>query len=310
MPTPNAYTAAAFAAMAASLAASVAEAAVAPPAPAPDRTAPDGGAVGYVHRDKPAPLMIMRPRDAALTGLFGLGGALGGAIGGTVSAIRTSQGGSSKEYGLEDPANVIAREIAASYGEVHHLALAPAAIPVEQERQVVSKHPGPSGGADGRPAFLVEALTLTQVTYFSFDWARYGLTFIGAVKVIDTRTGATVAKGVCRVRPEKTPQSPTFGEMVADNAAVMKAMIAKSAQSCLEQIRGKVAPGAIRPATSAFQVADQAPAVLPGATYSPPRRLPTFSASSRLAAAPPPGRVVEIRVQPDGSLLEVHGPFN
>lgn len=309
MPKPNAYTAAAFAAMAASLAASVADAAVTPPAPAPD-----GGAVGYIHRDKPARIMIMRPRDAALTGLLagfpGMGVLEAAAIGGTVGAIRATDGGPSRRLGLDDPANVIAREIAASYGEVHHLALAPAAIPVEQERQVVSKHVGPSGDADARPAFLVEASTSTLVTYFSFDWARYGLTFTGDVKVIDARTGATVARGVCRVRPEKTPQSPTFREMVADNAAVMKAMIAKSAQSCLEQIRSKVAPDAIRPSTSAFQVADQAPALLPGATYTPPRRLPTFSASSRLAAAPPPGRVVEIRVQPDGSIVEVHGPFN
>lgn len=304
--------------MVVALVASAAEASDAPPA-----RAPDGATVGYVHRDKPAPLSVLRARNVALTGLFagysGMGVLEAAALGGVSGAFQATGKLGLAHNGLEDPANLIAREIAVSYATAHHLALARAAISVAEERQIVSKGATPAAGHAGQPAFVVEATSSTLASYFPFEWARYGVTFTSNVKVIDTGTGATVARAHCAIKPTRTPQSPTFKEMVADNNAVLKAMMARSAQTCLEQIRGEIAPDAGRPPASgsselevaastpapmvvATNEAAQAPAdVAPPEAYSPPRRLPI---------AHSPGRVIAIRVLSDGSVVETRSPFD
>jgi hypothetical protein len=71
--------------------------------------------------------------------------------------------------------------------------------------------------------------------YFPFDWSHYGIAFSAEARVIDASTGKVVAQAGCTVEAKKE-NAPTYDELYANNAAVLKAKSQEAADECAGQM--------------------------------------------------------------------------
>ena len=69
--------------------------------------------------------------------------------------------------------------------------------------------------------------------YFPLDWSHYRIMYVARARLIDANTGKRIAQAPCTYKSDdKTP--PTYDQMLADKAALLKTMLAAAANSCAE----------------------------------------------------------------------------
>ena len=204
-----------------------------------DAHAPAGPLVAYrVHRAPPT-FIMMTPGKGAF--------AMIGAVAAIADGKRLA-----KEHGLEDPADTAAAELASDLARARGGTVANSPILLDDDhKDLVSSN-------IEKARFIVDvAATGITAAYFPFDWTHYGLTYSSAFRVIDGSTGAVLAKGRCGLKAKKTPESPTYDELMANDGARLKAMIGDANSTCLAQFKpatlgvGVSAEGPVKPAGSA-----------------------------------------------------------
>ncbi len=199
--------------------------AAAPPAPeaapAAPATTPAGPVVAYVTLTK-------KPTFVAQS--------VGSAEFAVIGAIAAMSAGDKlvATYNIDDPSVAVAAEVAKLYAAKQGASLASAPLVVDNGAQLKS--------LDGKGArYVVTVATYYWgYSYFSFDWGHYGAFYGAVLAIYDTTTDKTVAKGKCLVVTKKQPDSPTYDQMVADNAAKLKALLAGAGETCLDQLKAKV----------------------------------------------------------------------
>lgn len=124
--------------------------------------------------------------------------------------------------------------------------------------------------AKGRARFVLDVRTLMwQMMYFPTDWTHYRVVYTAKARLIDVDAKNVVAEAFCKQLPESNAGAPTFDELLALNAARLKATNVANAQACAESLaRDMLAlqvpkPGSASPAPVAAamppQVGTQAP---------------------------------------------------
>ena len=77
--------------------------------------------------------------------------------------------------------------------------------------------------------------------YFPTERDRYRVIYVAMVRVIDAGTGQTLAQHLCDKRgPDSADTAPTYDEMLAEQAALLKAMLAEHAAGCIEEVTTRV----------------------------------------------------------------------
>ena len=77
--------------------------------------------------------------------------------------------------------------------------------------------------------------------YFPTQQDRYRVIYVAMVRVIDAGTGQILAQHLCDKRgPDSAAAAPTYDEMLADRAALLKAMLAEHAAGCIEEVTSRV----------------------------------------------------------------------
>jgi hypothetical protein len=193
-----------------------------PAAPAAEaQVAPTAGPmVTYVVRQEPPTLIVSRPANGAL----GMLGALAAISEGKRIAAA---------YALEEPANLIGAEVAQAY------ALAQSGQVTAEPIKLDAAHKDPVAVNAGKARYLVTVAPANlNVIYFVTKFGRYHLLFFTKATLVDTSTGKVLAKGQCKQVPEyDEATSPTYDQMMDNQGAGLKAMVAASSKTCAETLK-------------------------------------------------------------------------
>lgn len=136
---------------------------------------------------------------------------------------------------LEEPANVVGAEIAAAYAvsKGGQVTTDPIAVTAPKQDLLAS-----NAGKDTRAAYIVDVAPVgLNAIYFSFDWTHYGLIYSSNLRVLNGADGKQIAKAKCFIGPKKTPDSPTYDQLLENNGQVLKKMIAAGNAECVEQMK-------------------------------------------------------------------------
>ena len=133
---------------------------------------------------------------------------------------------------VDDPANVLAAQVAALYAADHGGLTVDAPL-VVGEHQTLNDFP------DLKARYVVVASTLNWgYLYFPFDWTHYGVMYGADLAVLDRVTNTDVLKARCFVRPVKQG-APNHDALLSNGAAGLKALLVTAGQTCLTQMQAK-----------------------------------------------------------------------
>lgn len=209
---------------------------------APDAGAPTGPVVTFTTRDT-APSFIM---TKAATAAFGMLGAFADIAEGERLA---------KELKLEEPANTVGAGLAAAWASSRGGSVG-APLPVVKKSNLVALN-------GGKADYIIDVAPVgMDASYFPFDWAHYGLSYYGHVRVFDGKTGKQLSKGSCSIRPTKTNASPNHDQLLGDDAQGLRRLISEANAACVEQMRVglKLPPPAVATTAEPASTAQKVPA--------------------------------------------------
>jgi hypothetical protein len=139
---------------------------------------------------------------------------------------------------IEDPAVAMAADLAQT------LAAARGATVVETPVAAKGQNPKEIAAAAGEAKYVVDvATTYWGYMYQSFDWSHYSVLYMAKLKVIDVSTKAVIAEGQCKWKPAKDAKLPTAEELLANEAAEVKAQLAQARDACAAEFKRDVLGG-------------------------------------------------------------------
>jgi len=146
--------------------------------------------------------------------------------------IMTGKGnGLVRDDQIVDPALAIAAKLSADMAN----RLKPANMTTRADQ--VSLSDETLAGVAGSKGLVLDVETTSWgYMYFSLDWSHYRATYFARVKLLDAATGKPIVKTRCSIDPDKDATSPTGDEMLVDNGARLKAMLAADGDACLASV--------------------------------------------------------------------------
>lgn len=187
-----------------------------------------------VEQTSPASITISsreKPSFAAMTAGKAMVGGLVGA-----AAMIISGNNIVEENKIEDPASHISSGLAASLAER-------LGIEEVEESGIVTKESGVAGLSRDYASsdLLVDVETLGWgFSYYPFAMRTYHVPYSARLKVIDTRSMQAVAEAHCSRRPDKTDDSPSHAELLANGAERLKQELVAAADSCMREFENKI----------------------------------------------------------------------
>lgn len=108
------------------------------------------------------------------------------------------------------------------------------AQPVDAPLHIDSEEPARIAElAKGKARYVLDVRTLVwTMMYFPTDWTHYQVLYTAKARLIDVDTKSVIAEAFCKQQPESNANAPTFDEMLALNAARLKAINAANAEAC------------------------------------------------------------------------------
>jgi hypothetical protein len=140
------------------------------------------------------------------------------------------------KYKLADPADALAASLAAALesGRGAKMAEQPIAVNTTNVDEI-------SAAAAGTARFVIDVQTVDWgFAYFPSDWTHYSVKYFGKAKLIDSATKTTVAEGFCKALPQAKADAPTYDELVANDALVLKQQLAIAAQECAKTLKAEM----------------------------------------------------------------------
>jgi hypothetical protein len=217
-----------------------APASAAPPAPAAAPAAlppttdaapgPSGPLVTYVKHTKP-PFMIDTTIAANELGMIG-----------ALASIAAGHDIVTKND-IQDPSSDIARGVALAYAASQggHVADAP----ISDDQMPANTKPDALGRYAGGARYVVDVAPASlDIIYFVTDPLRRDLTLRSSAAIVDASTGKTVARAHCFIKQSKDGERFNHDTLLADQAAALKAILARKSQACVDELEAglKIAP--------------------------------------------------------------------
>lgn len=76
--------------------------------------------------------------------------------------------------------------------------------------------------------------------YFPTTWDKYRVIYSARLRLIDVKGGKVTAEGFCSRIPDQTPSSPTYEELLANDAKRLKRELREAADFCINDFKTKV----------------------------------------------------------------------
>jgi hypothetical protein len=166
---------------------------------------------------------ILSIGDAPFGWLGWLGGHAGMAEGNKVIA----------ENHVADPSQAIAAALskALEVGRGAHALAEPVFVDTGDAAQIAAI-------ASAKARFVVDVETVNWgFLYFPTNWTHYRVLYKAKARLIDAETKAVVAEGFCRLLPEDSGNAPTYDELLAKDATMLKATLARYAVECARSLK-------------------------------------------------------------------------
>jgi hypothetical protein len=158
------------------------------------------------------------------------GAALLGAIG-AVSGILQGNGIISTNK-VHDPAVAVSRDLLAAMESKYGVRRAPAFTIDSGDATAIA------AVAKGKADYVLDvATTVWSVMYFPTDWTHYRINHIATARLIDVSNGKVLASDTCSHMAKDNVAAPTWDEMMADQAAWLKAELDLSADECVAKLK-------------------------------------------------------------------------
>lgn len=134
---------------------------------------------------------------------------------------------------VADPADAIASSLVTALESAH------GAKSTEQRIAVnASDVTEISAAAGGAARFVVDVQTVNwSFGYFPSDWTHYRVIYSAKARLINTSTKATVAEGFCKRVPESNVSAPTYDELTANEAALLKKELSLAVEECVKTLK-------------------------------------------------------------------------
>ena len=84
---------------------------------------------------------------------------------------------------------------------------------------------------------ILEFHTEAWRTYYFLDFKHYDVGYYAKARLIDGRTGSVIRQAKCAHKPDKTANSPTIEELLADNGVKLRTALEAAKQLCLATVR-------------------------------------------------------------------------
>ena len=136
-----------------------------------------------------------------------------------------------RDNAVEDPALAIGKDLQARLNAARGMTAVPGS-------SITSKNDLPSVLASNPGAdYVLDVQTLNwSFAYFPTNWTHYRVMYAARVRLIDATSKAVVAEAGCRSVPSDDKDAPTYDELLADKAALLKSHLAKAAAACADQV--------------------------------------------------------------------------
>lgn len=169
----------------------------------------------------------MKPAFAAFTAGSAVWGVFGSA------AMIIAGNALVEENGISDPAEAIAKGLAKALETTHGARLIDTPVPVSSDE--------PAHIVDavrGAASFVVDVQTTDWgFIYFPTDWTHYRIIYTAKARLIDVAGKSVVAEGYCMQDPKYSKDAPTYDELLANKASLLKGKLALVADECVSRIR-------------------------------------------------------------------------
>ncbi|MBL8299207.1 MAG: hypothetical protein JNN30_12790 [Rhodanobacteraceae bacterium] len=135
---------------------------------------------------------------------------------------------------IPDPADAIAAALLAELQHAHEAR--PVTPPVTVMRSDDVKQTVARVGEVAR--YVVDAQTVNwALTYFPLNFTHYRVLYTAKVRLIDVQTRAVVAEGFCKRVPESDAGAPTYDELLANQAALLKGELEAATRECVATLK-------------------------------------------------------------------------
>jgi hypothetical protein len=135
-----------------------------------------------------------------------------------------------KQEGIADPAVAVSDALGKRLAQRYRLTPKPAGMEAKSDN--VGELAQTYAGSD----LLLDVKTQAWgFVYYPTDWSHYRIMYNARLRLIDLKTKAVLAEGTCVLAPEKTADSPTYEELLAQNAARLKREFAGAETACIDK---------------------------------------------------------------------------
>lgn len=134
---------------------------------------------------------------------------------------------------VSDPANTIAMELAKALEETQgsQLVLPPVMVRKDDIDHVASAI------QDAARYVLDVQTTGWGFGYFPTDWNHYRVIYTAKARLIDSETKKVVAEGFCKRIPDTNTNAPTYDELLANDALLLKKELSIAADECVKSLK-------------------------------------------------------------------------
>lgn len=160
----------------------------------------------------------------------------GSAIFGNLGKDASISGGKEiiKDAGIEDPAQGISRGLEKELAVKRQVKALPPIVSTQYGVEELIRL------ARGDADLILDVRTLEwKISYYRFNWARYTLIYMGRLRLIDAASKTVIAETLCTYQSAE-PNSPTYDELLANNAAVLKQYNDSLVTACINVLAKEV----------------------------------------------------------------------
>ena len=158
------------------------------------------------------------------------GAAAFAAIGAIAAASRSAE--LVKEYDLENPSIRVAEKLTPVLSEkLKSSNLNPVAHTSDRAISTAGL-----AALAGNKGLVFDIVGGSQSVYFPTDWSHYRVLYAGAGRLVDASTGKVVAQSPCKFDSGEEMNPPTYDELYANNAALLKSKLQTVADACVGQM--------------------------------------------------------------------------
>lgn len=136
---------------------------------------------------------------------------------------------------IEDPAIYIGERLSEELAKKYDTKVSSKSIEIGDDnvKHISKSSPGSE--------LVLDIMTINwNFVYFPTSFNKYRVIYRARLRLIDTKSEKVLAEGICSRVPDQTPDSPTYDELLANNAERLKKELKDAADFCVGEFKSKV----------------------------------------------------------------------